>query len=592
MMEVPGQGSCKHVFIEKDYHECEFCCKQFTTLFNLKRHKGGNCQEKVCTKCNLRFQKVSQLKTHTATCDGTAPHQCEFCSKSFVKNSNLMRHRQTHTEKCSKCGAVFYKRLPLMSVFAASLDFVCGHCKTNFQTRELLDKHLYQHLTEYQFKCEGCPISFDKKRQLLKHKMKCHPELVPQTKARKTYECSLCQKHFRLYRDLKLHLQTHMDQGEKVYHCNVCQKGYNRKVSLKWHMVKHNKLENKPRCEICRKVFSHPYSLRAHKRIHMNIRPHKCDKCDKSFRQLSHLMKHARTHARTATSSRHKKTSQLQCEVCHKSFNDAASLRVHRSTHRSQVKFKCVHCPKTFLHEKNLADHMNIHTGQQPYTCPVCNQGFALVGQLYRHHKLSHGELQLPNMHQQTAADTAMTQQNTQISTDSLALPTDSVQTASNMAPTFAYVDSIYLPIQMNMQQSGAGGPASVQGHVQSIQPSVQFQPVISTRPSFSEPIPIQQLQIPVQMPVQMKGGGSDAQKAPPAIAPASDMPTYWHLQQSSMVQYEQDLDACMPTHSMQQLQPAAINTSTIDVISNGMQQLDNMPLVSLANTMQSQHFQ
>ena len=152
---------------------------------------------------------------------GKQPYQCEFCGKSFLKNSNLTRHRMTHTERCELCFALFYKRIPLITLFPEEKLLECKHCDEKFKNQDALDKHFQTHYESSANQCEHCFLGFAKKRQLLHHKKKEHSATLPPTKVRKTYECSVCHRVFLKKKDRKKHLQVHLDAGIKIHNCKV-----------------------------------------------------------------------------------------------------------------------------------------------------------------------------------------------------------------------------------------------------------------------------------------------------------------------------------------------------------------------------------
>nr|XP_033206407.1 zinc finger protein 91-like isoform X1 [Bombus vancouverensis nearcticus] len=110
---------------------------------------------------------------------------------------------------------------------------------------------------------------------------------------------------------------------------------------------------SKKECDICGKIFTKPYQVERHKRIHTGERPYKCDLCTKSFAQKSTLQMHQKHH----TGDR-----PYACSYCEYSFTQKGNLRTHvkrvhqldtvdiRKWKRSRQSF----LPKTSLQENTI----------------------------------------------------------------------------------------------------------------------------------------------------------------------------------------------------------------------------------------------
>lgn len=300
-----------------------------------------------------------------------------------MKNISLSRHRQTHTERCELCNALFYKRIALITLFPDEQLHTCKHCDEKFKSQQALDKHSQTHYARQLNQCEICNLSFKTKRLLTKHVESEHPASVPMSKrTQKTYECSVCHRVFLKKKERKKHLQVHLEAGLKIHACKVCSKSYTTEKALRMHMIKHASDDNKPRCKVCNKMFSHPFSLRYHMRIHSNSKPCVCSVCNQAFRQAGHLKRHLLTHD---TASKVKRERRYRCDVCTRHYATSHDLSLHMMTHDGEKKFSCEHCGKAFLFKRTLTHHLNTHTGDKPYTCDVCEKAFAQPGSLHKH---------------------------------------------------------------------------------------------------------------------------------------------------------------------------------------------------------------
>ncbi|XP_068598147.1 zinc finger E-box-binding homeobox 2-like [Brachionichthys hirsutus] len=117
--------------------------------------------------------------------------------------------------------------------------------------------------------------------------------------------------------------------------------------------------------------------------------------------------------------------SQQTCPVCHRMYEQGASLRDHvrycqegegspvscpfcgyTATHRAQMdrhlalhnqtaitldqavesrKFKCLQCGKAFKYKHHLKEHLRIHSGEKPYECSNCKKRFSHSGSYSSH---------------------------------------------------------------------------------------------------------------------------------------------------------------------------------------------------------------
>ncbi|XP_076437602.1 uncharacterized protein LOC143276832 [Babylonia areolata] len=79
-----------------------------------------------------------------------------------------------------------------------------------------------------------------------------------------------------------------------------------------------------------------------------------------------------------------------RCEICQRSFREIATLRKHEQLHRADRPYVCQTCGKSFLWSSNLKVHERVHTGERPYKCKICHRCFTQSNDLRRHERNVH----------------------------------------------------------------------------------------------------------------------------------------------------------------------------------------------------------
>ncbi|KAG4072869.1 hypothetical protein HA402_002612 [Bradysia odoriphaga] len=84
-----------------------------------------------------------------------------------------------------------------------------------------------------------------------------------------------------------------------------------------------------PTCEVCEKVFKRKEHLAQHMKLHLGLRPFKCEElnCNKAFSRKEHLMRHVISHTGK---------KMFNCEFCHKLFSRKDNLNKHRRSHETK----------------------------------------------------------------------------------------------------------------------------------------------------------------------------------------------------------------------------------------------------------------
>ena len=188
--------------------------------------------------------------------------------------------------------------------------------------------------------------------------------------------------------------------------CNICGKVFDSRSARNLHSRRYNVPEQV--CEICEMRFSSKYNLSRHMTEQHDAMhtvglikddgnqedPHKCHRCDKSFKYQRNLKLHI--------ADVHDKKENIQCKLCNEEMNSKSLLKRHLEEqhkvfdlenpiqNKDPSEFVCNLCSKGFKRNEHLASHMNSHKFKKDkYTCSDCGKQFTTKSNL-NHHQVSH----------------------------------------------------------------------------------------------------------------------------------------------------------------------------------------------------------
>ncbi|CAJ1049164.1 transcriptional repressor CTCF-like [Xyrichtys novacula] len=336
-MKPPKPTKIKKKGVKKTF-QCELCSYTCPRRSNLDRHMKSHTDERPhkCHLCGRAFRTVTLLRNHLNTHTGTRPHKCTDCDMAFVTSGELVRHRRyKHThEKPFKCS-------------------MCDYCSVEaslFVSK--LKRHIRSHTGERPFQCSLCSYASRDTYKLKRH-MRTHS-------GEKPYECYICHARFTQSGTMKMHiLQKHTENVAK-FHCPHCDTVIARKSDLGVHLRKqHSFIEKGKKCRYCDAVFHERYALIQHQKTHKNEKRFKCEQCDYCCRQERHMIMHKRTHTGE---------KPFACSQCDKTFRQKQLLDMHFKRYHDPnfvpTAFVCNKCTRTFTRRNTMLRHAENCTGE------------------------------------------------------------------------------------------------------------------------------------------------------------------------------------------------------------------------------------
>jgi Zinc finger, C2H2 type len=144
-----------------------------------------------------------------------------------------------------------------------------------------------------------------------------------------------------------------------------------------------NNIKQEPEVEFT--LFLPPINVKAKKVKNIELKQKKkkktknlqCPHCLKSFEQQKAIYQHLQTHE-----------SKRKCQICSK-YISKRFIATHLKNHNKLNLYNCDHCSAEFVAKGNLARHIWIHRSDKRYNCSKCNQGFNQI-QGFKIHLLSH----------------------------------------------------------------------------------------------------------------------------------------------------------------------------------------------------------
>lgn len=214
-----------------------------------------------CEICGENFDRIDYFERHLFRHNGTRNHICPACGLKYITHSDLTAHLKLHSEEC---------------------NYACDVCPKKFKTSSCLKAHknvVHTDPKDYKHVCTECGRKFSSAGVLRVH-TKRHNQV-------RNFPCELCEKSFISKDELVRHLLVHT--SVKAFHCDQCPNEYTRNMYLKIHHrkahgdLKRDKVKKLYNCIYCGKSMDFKEKFKHHVRVHGDIKPYQCRRCDAKF---------------------------------------------------------------------------------------------------------------------------------------------------------------------------------------------------------------------------------------------------------------------------------------------------------------------
>ena len=294
--------------------ECKSCGFTFAQVELLKEHNEAVHAVFTCSVCYRTFTSRSNLDRHSRLHTGHKPYICVKCGKAFSRKDHLTNHSAKHAFKCGKCLKRFVERDALQGHYEqdhqVSLTNICEHCNKGFSDPAVFTEHLKSH-PEY---LGGAKI---------------HPKHKP-------FACTECNYVCGDKLQLLKHSQVHGESSKNlVYTCLACADSFGDPLIYSQHFESHQDLSDIFECCICRKICRTWRELKQHEQSHLHVSSRgptlACPVCYVIFDDQDVLAEHLQSHDQTSMGG-------FPCNVCNEVFPSLEALQKHEQDEKHYVK--------------------------------------------------------------------------------------------------------------------------------------------------------------------------------------------------------------------------------------------------------------
>ncbi|XP_055334308.1 zinc finger protein 729-like isoform X2 [Paramacrobiotus metropolitanus] len=391
-----------------------------------------------CVKCNRTFPKKSLLDLHSLGHNSDpAEHperkcsECAFVARSFME---LIKHTSKHTlpskarNPCLLCGAGIRSCLrhhmanshpEAMPLIMETWKYQCPECRQKFARK--FDLHTHVAVQHKGWQCVYCGH-----REA--HGWNGFDEHVMEHKIDNAFPCVVCEKSFKKYHRLCIHIRDRHG-ADSVEHADMVSVAEDSKTNSVPPAMVERAIEMIRKndvffcyCRECHKSFATFELLDLHQLQHKNPDTlednsrRDCPACEfqaTSFAELvNHVLQHAlrrqdqrpclfcgkivsrgrvRPHIlqkHPAEMQRITETWEYPCAECPEKFKTPGFLEYHtKSQHKG---FQCWYCAKVLYSSHAGGSHAAEHRVNGKFPCPACDKILANYPQVNNHYRKCH----------------------------------------------------------------------------------------------------------------------------------------------------------------------------------------------------------
>ncbi|KAJ1527612.1 hypothetical protein ONE63_007575 [Megalurothrips usitatus] len=335
---------------------------------------------------------------------------CRVCKYAAKSKSDVETHLQAHPDlQCGLCYKYFltvskvHEHMGVIHNITTPSDTIKKKTAFTWRTNPIKRMPLKQ------YQCSRCERRFKLKHALKHHADVCKDRLQAERDllARKSSSlvCSFahCCRAFKTVEELEEHALTHTKRSSWL--CDICGLVLKSASNYRTHIARHDELahEYNYQCNLCRKRFKLQNRYDDHMKKHDVQQQYICASCGKVFGTLNGLKQHEVLHGER----------KLQCRFCPHRFHRRDHLRIHENSHAKGKKthdthsvasrtYTCRFCISVkvvtrFTSMSELMKHYSdahtpeerLQSDSEPPGCQFCGQGF-MVKERLRNHEHAH----------------------------------------------------------------------------------------------------------------------------------------------------------------------------------------------------------
>ncbi|XP_055676733.1 zinc finger protein 62-like [Lutzomyia longipalpis] len=369
---------------ENTIPKCETCRLNYTEFYFLKSQLYPFVQDDATPKYEEEFNPLEHTEDNT----DEELHSLDIIVKEETK---IQSKDETIYLKVDKISDVSPKKKKTKRG-----RVVCHICSKSFYKKERLALHLTQHLTEPKEKvsCQYCKKGFFNEERLKAH--------LARHTGDKPFQCKVCNKAFKSWDYYISHCENHKKESDVGN-----QEPQQPKDGIQTELFAQDSTKNSQIKKYSKRKSAQEES---HEEIEENcrdeeeaVKPFECSYCGHKFSKRQRILFHIKHHIRKRRSIK-KENNELECKICHTTFDTIRGLRKHLSFHEKDPYFKCLHsshqintetshvcntCKRKFVDIATLQRHQELRDSYQ-LNCSICKDAMCTLTDLTNHEKLSH----------------------------------------------------------------------------------------------------------------------------------------------------------------------------------------------------------